>query len=117
VIEGGADRDEPPLNAARRELREEAGLTAREWRQVGGELHLSNCFSNEVAHIFVAQGLTEVGAEPDETEVLALRTVPLDECLRMIDSGEMKDSLSILALLKTDRLLRDGSLQKQKPLP
>jgi len=47
LIEGGSDPGEDALAAAQRELREEAGLTARDWQPLGGEIHLSNCHSSE----------------------------------------------------------------------
>ena len=49
IIEGGGDPNEDGLVTAKRELKEEAGLVAETWRTLGGEVHLSNCFSSERA--------------------------------------------------------------------
>ncbi len=68
IIEGGTELDESPLETAKRELREEAGLLAESWEQLGGEIHLSNCFSTEIGVFFLAKGLTIVQAEPEGTE-------------------------------------------------
>ncbi len=106
IIEGGADLGEPPMEAAKRELREEAGVVAGEWEQLGDEVHLSNCFSSERAFFYLARGLTETEREPEGTEVLQVRTVPLAECLAMVDRGEIKDAMSVIALLRLDRQLR-----------
>lgn len=108
IVEGGAARDEPTLIAARRELREEAGLVADAWRTLGGEIHLSNSFTDERAHLFLATGLHEVPAEPEPTEELELRLESLDGCLGMIDRGEIQDAISIVALLRLARWRAQG---------
>ena len=105
IIEGGAEEDEDPLDAIRRELREEAGLAAKEWSQLGGEIHLSNCHSSERGFLYIARDLQEVPQEPDDTEMLAVKKVPLSEAVRLVTSGEIVDALSIIAILQVDRLI------------
>ena len=106
IIEGGSDGDESALDAAVRELREEAGIEADHWVPLGPEIHLTNCHSNERGYLFLASGLRHVGAEPDGTEQLALRKVPVAEALAMVDSGEITDAMTIMALLRLDRMRR-----------
>lgn len=106
IIEGGADPGEDPLTACKRELREEAGLVAEHWEPLGGEIHLSNCISSERGYVFVARGLTEVGASPEGTERLEIRKIPFHEVMQMVDMGEITDAVSIIALLRWDRLRR-----------
>lgn len=106
IIEGGTDQDEPPLRAAQRELREEAGLIAEHWRPLGGEIHVSNCFSSEVGFVYIAEGLTETSSEPDGTEVLQIRKMPFRECLELVDNGTIMDALSIVGILRAERYLR-----------
>ena len=108
IIEGGTDPGELPLPAIQRELREEAGLTADRWEAIGGEMHMSNCHSSERGYLFVATGLHEVEAEPEGTEVLALRRVPVEEAVRMVTAGEIRDAISVIGILLLDRLLREG---------
>lgn len=108
IVEGGAAPGESSLEAARRELREEAGLSADRWVQLGAEVHLSNSFTDERAHIFLARGLRDVGAAPEATEKLEIRAEPLDAVLQMIDAGEIQDAISIIALLRLDRWRRTG---------
>lgn len=103
IIEGGADTAESPLDAAKRELQEEAGLVATDWSPLGGEIHLSNCFSAEVGYLFVARGLTQGRSSPDSTEQLQVKKLPLAEALALVDSGEITDGLSIIALLRIAR--------------
>lgn len=106
IPEGGAESGEQPLTAIKRELREEAGLEAESWEQLGGEVHLSNCHSSEVAFLYLARDLREVPRKPDVTEVLEVRRMPVAEAMKMIDSGEIKDGLSVIALLRLARLLK-----------
>lgn len=100
IIEGGAEPGEDPQHAARRELKEEAGLEAAHWEQLGPEVHLSNCISDERAVFYVARGLTEVGSSPEVTEVLQRRCLPLSEVFAMVDSGVVTDAMTIIALAR-----------------
>lgn len=103
IVEGGAERGENPLEGAKRELAEEAGVIAEEWEQLGGEIHLSNCHSDERAYLYVAKGLSSVPKQPDETEDLEVAQVSLVTALDMVDRGEIKDALSIIGLLRMAR--------------
>jgi len=107
IPEGGCEPGEEPLVAAQRELQEEAGITALRWEQLGGEVHVSNCFSSERGVLFLAQDLSSGVSEPDPTELLQVQTVTLREALALVDRGEIKDSLSIIAIYRIVRRL-DG---------
>ena len=96
--EGGSDEGEDALAAAKRELREETGLTARDWTPLGGEIHLSNCHSSERAYLFLATGLEAGEATPDGTEVLAIKRVSLRDALAMANSGQIQDAMTLLGL-------------------
>jgi 8-oxo-dGTP pyrophosphatase MutT (NUDIX family) len=97
------------MATAQRELREETGLVAREWEQLGGEIHLSNCFSAERGFLYIARGLSQEASSPDHTEQLEVRKIPFAECLRMVNQGEIKDSLTIIAVLRVAGLLQQES--------
>jgi 8-oxo-dGTP pyrophosphatase MutT (NUDIX family) len=105
IIEGGSKPGEVPLDAAKRELREEAGLEAKKWRTLGGELQLSNSHSSEKALLFIAEDFNEVPRAPDSTEVLQVKKVPFAECVRMVTSGEIADSLTVMGILLAKELL------------
>lgn len=105
IPEGGGEEGESPLQAAQRELREETGLRASSWEQLGGEIHLSNCFTSERAHLFIARGLSQGAMAPDETEQLVQKTVEVKEALRMVEEGLVYDGLTVIALLKVARIL------------
>lgn len=98
IIEGGSDPGEDPMNTAKRELQEEAGLIADNWIQLGDEVHLSNCFSSEIGFFYLAEGLTETSSSPEGTEVLQVKKLPFDTVMAMVHSGEIKDAMSIMGL-------------------
>jgi len=106
IPEGGTDEGESALDAAKRELQEEAGVTAAHWEPLGGEIALSNCHSSERGYLFLATGITEGEASPDGTEQLKVKKVPLDEAMAMIDRGDITDAMTLLALLTLDRKRR-----------
>ena len=113
IPEGGGNREVPPIESARRELREEAGIVAGTWTEV---LHmdLSNSASDEHAIIFVAQDLTFHTPEPDHNEELELRKLPFEELYGMVQRGEILDSLTVAAVLKVKLMLLEGTLPGQK---
>ena len=107
IVEGGSEPCEEPLIAAQRDLMEEAGLIAETWTPLGGEIHLSNCISSEAGFLYLAEGLTETEKAPDATEILEVKTVPFRDAVRMVESGEIQDAMSIMGILRTERLLRE----------
>ena len=107
IPEGGAViGEEEPLDCARRELAEETGYAAREWRELLRS-HLSNSVCDELGICFLATGLTPGVARPDGTELLQVRWVPFDEAYWMTVTGEITDSLTMLGLQRV-ALLRLG---------
>jgi len=109
IPEGGGPLEEEALSAAQRELLEETGLKASYWQQIG-EAHLSNSVTDELAVFFVAMNLTQHEAEPEETEQLVVKKVPLITAFEMVEKGIIKDGLSILCLQKVQLLLLQGKL-------
>lgn len=96
---GGAPLDEDPLQAAQRELAEETGLRAKDWRELM-KLHPSNSITDEVGYVFVATGLTEGETRFEETEDLAIRKLPLDDAVSMVRRGDITDAISVAAILR-----------------
>jgi 8-oxo-dGTP pyrophosphatase MutT (NUDIX family) len=104
IPEGGGRQDEDPLDAARRELREETGVTAKHWTRLG-TAHLSNCITDDEGVYYLAEDLEQGEAEPEGTEQLEVRWVAFSDALQMVRTGEITDSLSVIGLLRiaTDR--------------
>ena len=91
---------EPPHTTAARELKEEAGLEASQWR-VLVDLDSTPGFSDESVRVYLATGLTDVGRPDahDEEADLTLRWFPLQEAVRMVLSGEIANSIAVAGIL------------------
>ena len=101
---GGGPIGEEPLDSAKRELKEETGLTANKWTKIQ-EIHTSNSVTDEVGSIYLAEDLTEGETEFEETEVLQIRKVHFSKALEMVLAGEITDSISIAGIFKAARIL------------
>jgi 8-oxo-dGTP pyrophosphatase MutT (NUDIX family) len=97
IPEGGVPPGETALEGIQRELREETGLEASDWRELC-RLDLSNSVTDEQAVLFVAKGLRQGVASPEPTESIALRWVPFDEALAMTMDGRITDAMSVAAI-------------------
>lgn len=109
IPEGGCPMGEEPIEAARRELKEETGLIAAEYTKLG-VMHTSNSVSDEIAHLFVARGLTQAESEPEDTEDLQVRKLHFNEAFEMVMNGQITDSLTVAAILKARILIDRGQL-------
>jgi len=109
IPEGGGLPDEDSLAVAKRELREETGIIASRWTQLL-ELHTSNSVTDEYALGFVAQDLSFGESEPDDTEALQIRKVPLKTAIEMAMDGRITDGLAMACLFKVQLLIDRGKL-------
>ncbi|MEI6471275.1 MAG: NUDIX hydrolase [Holophagaceae bacterium] len=97
--EGGGDPSESPYEAMRRELAEEAGLTAGFWEPLAF-FHPSNSSTDEEAFLFLATDLAPAAThEPEDDEELLLHREPFADCLRRVLRGEITDGPTVVALL------------------
>lgn len=109
IPEGGGPVGTEPLDSAKRELLEETGLKASEWTEIQ-RMHLSNSVSDELSIIYLARGLEQFEAEPEDTEQLIVNKVPLEEVYKMICNGEITDSAAVAGILKVKLMLLEGKL-------
>jgi 8-oxo-dGTP pyrophosphatase MutT (NUDIX family) len=107
IIEGGSPIGQDILEGAKRELKEETGIDAKEWKMIMTS-QLSNSVSNEIGYTFIAKGLTYGKASPDETEKLVIRRLHFDQLFDMAMNGEIKDGLSLMSIFKTKFLIDKG---------
>ena len=110
IPEGGCPEGTDLLESAKRELKEETGLVAKDWQPIL-KMQLSNSVSDEMAYVFLATGLTQLEAEPEETEQLHLKKIPFAEAAEMVDQGLITDAISVATILKIKLLLAEGKLK------
>jgi 8-oxo-dGTP pyrophosphatase MutT (NUDIX family) len=104
IPEGGGNILQDPLENAKRELLEEAGIIARDWKLIQ-QFQVSNSVTNEIGYVYLATGLTITENSPDEDEDLTVRKIHFTQAYDMMERGEIKDSLTVIALLKGKILL------------
>lgn len=99
IPEGGGDIAIDPLISAQRELLEEAGIKAEKWTLLQ-ELQLSNSVTDEYGFIYLAENLSFENPNPDEDEDLQVIKISLADAYQLVLNGAIKDSLTVIALLK-----------------
>jgi ADP-ribose pyrophosphatase len=105
---GKIDPGEDGFATARRELLEETGHTATEWRHLG-VMHPCVGYSSERIEIFLARGLREEsGQQLDHGEFLDLLTLTLDSAMAAIRTGEITDAKTIAAMFWAEKVLLSG---------
>jgi 8-oxo-dGTP pyrophosphatase MutT (NUDIX family) len=100
---GGVHAGESIEAAVQRELAEEIGYHAARLTHVS-TYHTSKSVVDETAHLFIGEDLAPAALPPDETEFIDVRPVPFTEALRMVLSGDIVDSMTIIAVLHAARL-------------
>ena len=105
VVSGGIEPDEPPLEAARRELQEEIGIAADRWTHLG----ILDPFTSPMAspvQLYLAEGLRFVESSPEGTEQIRRVEVPLEEAVRVVMEGRITHSATVALILKAARFLQ-----------
>lgn len=100
---GKREPGEEPFVTARRELREETGVTADSWTPLGALIASPGCY-DEVLYLYLAQDLRYGEADPDEDEFLSVERMGLEELVCRCMDGEITDAKTVCAVLKAKML-------------
>lgn len=98
VPAGTLEQGEDPDACAVRELIEETGYAAKTWRKLLS-CYMAPGYSNEVIHIYMAEGLEQVGSSPEEDEFINVERISFDDALKMIEDNTIMDSKTITGVL------------------
>ena len=101
---GGVKPGEELHDAARRELREEVGYDASQLDPIS-TYYTSKSIVQEIAHLYIGHKLIQLQAMPDETEFLEVETFKFDRVLQMVIDNEIRDSMTVIAVLHAARKL------------
>lgn len=96
---GKLEKDENPDFAAARELEEETGYKAKNWKSLGF-IYTSPGYSDEKLYLYLATGLEFVGEHPDDGEVLKAYEYPLDDFIQKVKNGEIADAKTVCAIMR-----------------
>jgi ADP-ribose pyrophosphatase len=105
---GRLDPGEAPEACARRELKEEAGVTATHVERLT-TIWTTPGFTDERIHLFFATGLTEGEHRREPDEFMELHTLHWSEVMRLVQSGEIADGKTLIALFYADRFVRSAA--------
>ncbi len=110
IPEGGVPADESALDGARRELREETGVVAASWRELG-RFAVSNSVTDEAGVLYLATDLAQEEATPEGTEEIAVRWVPFETAVAMTLDGRITDAIAIIGIQRValERLRSAGT--------
>ena len=100
---GVIEKKEEPISAAKRELREEAGLIANEWQSLLSILPTPG-FCDERLYLYSARQLSEVNSAPNIDEQIEVHWKTKDELLKMLADNRLQDAKTIIAILSMDHL-------------
>ena len=107
---GKLEPGEDPKSAALRELEEECGLVAGSVTDLGC-IYPSVGYDDEIIHLYLARDLQPTTAKPDSGEFVSLEKYRLCDLAEMVESGQLRDAKSVVAILKTERLI----YRREKP--
>lgn len=96
---GGVAVGTDSLNGAKRELKEETGLSASRWEKILN-VHISNSITDETGVVYLAEGLEHGKTAFDQTEKIDIRKLPFADLLQLVLTGEITDVLSVAGILK-----------------
>lgn len=99
IITGGTEEELSPIETAKQELQEEAGLIADEWTELG-YFYTANGYSSERCHVYLARELNQTQSSPEPTEDITIRKENLEKIIKMINNNEITCAMTIAAIYK-----------------
>ena len=106
AVSGGTDGKEKPLGTAKRELKEELGIEAREWADLG-KVNPFTTVVRSPAYLFMARDLKFSGSRPEKSEIIKVLKVKLDDAVRMVMESKITHGPSCVLILKAKNFLRE----------
>ena len=103
VASGGIESNEEPLDAAKRELKEETGIEAKEWLNFG-KINPLTTVIDSTNYLFIAKNLTFSKANPEGTENIKLIKISLEKAINWVMEGLITNSLTAILILKVKEL-------------
>jgi 8-oxo-dGDP phosphatase len=104
IVKGGAEPHETPQEAGARELREELGLEATRWDDLGIVYEIPSIVQEGVA-LFLARDVHAVASDPEDVETIVAVRMPFEEALNAAARGEITDAVTAVALMRVARRL------------
>lgn len=109
AIAGVMEEGEDPLTTAQRELKEEAGIEAKELT-IMKEIYVAGSFIHAKQYLVLAKGLTLGSAHPEETESIEVIKMPLEEAVQKVVHGDIQTASSSIGILLAHELVKRGEL-------
>lgn len=109
LFAGFIDEGEKPLDAAKRELQEEAGIIAKNWKKIV-IVDKAASVIKAVSHIFIASSLSFTKTNQDENEDITVKKITISDAVNMVINGTINNSVSMVGILMVDTLLKKGKL-------
>lgn len=106
---GKLEKGEDPLEAGKRELREETGAVANKYISLG-KLYPTPGYCGEIIYMYLATDLELGDQSPDEDEFLEVYKIPLKKAVEMVMNGELPDSKTQTMILKINQLKSEGKI-------
>ena len=107
---GKLEYGEDPFEAGKRELQEETGAAAENYRDLG-KLYPTPGYCGEIIHMYLAENLTFSEQHLDEDEFLEVRRIPLETAFQMVMRNEIRDSKTQVGILKTYQLIKGQAVK------
>ncbi len=102
---GMQEPGESPLENAKRELKEEAGVEAQTWTELGS-YQMDGSKMNQKNHLFLAQDLVLGANSPMDDEQIEVQWLPLEGALQLIEEGKIRDAFTVIGLFRAQAHLR-----------